>query len=75
MGIPPPRELSASGHPRRYRIAERTWIDPLHAIGICIVAANAETVGSDYIAAVQPSNIASRMQVIAAHARVCDDCV
>ena len=58
-----------------YGIPERTWIDPLHAIGVCIVAANAETIGSGYGAAVEPSDVASRMQVIAAPSGVRYDCV
>ena len=58
-----------------YRIPERTWIDPLHAIGVCIVAANSESIGSDYAAAVEPSDVARRMQVIAAPSWVSDDCV
>lgn len=73
--MPPPVELLASSRPQTDGITERTWVDPLHAIGICIVVANAETIGADYVAAVEPSNIASCMQVIAAHARICDDCV
>ena len=58
-----------------HRKQERTWIDPLHAIGICIIAANAEAVGSAYVATIESGNVASRMEVIAAHARICDDCV
>lgn len=73
--MPPPGERLGSGSPRTYRGTERTWVDPLHAIGICIVAANAETVGSDYIAPVHPSNVAGCMQVIATHSRVRDDSV
>ncbi len=73
--MPPPGELSASSSLRSDGLSERTWVDPLHAIGICIVATNAETVGPGYIAAVEPGDVARCMQVIAAHSRVCDDCV
>ena len=53
--------------------SKRTWVDPLHAIWICIIAANAETIAPTYITAVEPSDVASRMQIIAAHPGVCDD--
>lgn len=71
--MPPPAELLAFSSPETCRIPERTWIDPLHAIGICIVAAHAETIGPEYVAAVEPSDVAGRMQIIAAHSRVRDD--
>lgn len=73
--MPPPGELSASSSLRSDGLSERTWVDPLHAIGICIVAADAETVGPGYVAAVESSDIASCMQVIPAHSWVCDDCM
>ena len=59
--MPPPGELSASSNPPMSRIQERTWIDPLHAIGIGIIAANAEAVGSAYVATVESGDVTSRM--------------
>lgn len=73
--MPPPGELLALSSPGTYISTERTWVDPLHAIGICVVVANAETVGADYVATIEASDIASCVQVIPAHTRVCDDCV
>ena len=73
--MPPPGKVLASNGPGGNRTAERTGVDPLHAIGICIVAANAETVTSGYVAAVEASDVASRMEIITAHSRVCDDCM
>lgn len=73
--MPPPGGLSAKSSPRTCRSTERTWVDPLHAIGICIVAANAEAVGPGNVAAVEPSDITSCMQVISAHSWVGDDCM
>ena len=75
MGKPPPGGMSVSSSAGTEVYGARTWVYPLHAIGIGIVAANAETVGTGYVAAVEASNIARSMQIIAAHSRVCDDSV
>ena len=53
----------------------RTWVNPLHAVWVCIIVTDAEAVISNDAAAVISRDGAIRVEVIASPARVCDDCV
>ena len=54
-------------HKGRIGGGQRTWVYPLHAIGICVVGSHAQ--------AVLGGDVACGLEVIAPPAGVCDNCV